>query len=209
MSRLPGRVGVLFGGPSPEHDVSILTGLQAARELIRAGSTDVVALYWAKDGAWHEVPADSEAKVFLEGPPSASQPVQLVLGPEGGFVRSRRGRLSSRQEAVGIDAGRRTPRIEKVSGELVAGALDPIITTIGRSVQELLSDIPSGLAEDVLRGKIRLSGGGALLPGLVPRIEAVGELNAVVAEDPLRCVVRGAAMMMELEDKDGIPGLRQ
>ena len=43
MRRLPGQVGVLFGGPSPEHDVSILTGLQAARELARA-ATSVTAL---------------------------------------------------------------------------------------------------------------------------------------------------------------------
>ena len=27
--------GVLFGGPTPEHDISILTGLQALRELAR------------------------------------------------------------------------------------------------------------------------------------------------------------------------------
>ncbi|MDQ1357412.1 MAG: D-ala D-ala ligase N-terminus, partial [Acidimicrobiaceae bacterium] len=28
---------VLFGGPSPEHDVSILTGLQAAHTLSQGG----------------------------------------------------------------------------------------------------------------------------------------------------------------------------
>lgn len=104
MSGLPGRVGVLFGGPSPEHDVSILTGLQAARELHRSGATSVVALYWAKDGSWHEVPAEAEAKGFLGGPPEGSQPVQLALGPEGGFVRARRGRLSGRSEPVAVDA---------------------------------------------------------------------------------------------------------
>ncbi|MHB1548587.1 MAG: hypothetical protein ACYCX8_07605 [Acidimicrobiales bacterium] len=27
-------IAVIFGGPSPEHDVSVLTGLQAARELV-------------------------------------------------------------------------------------------------------------------------------------------------------------------------------
>ena len=29
-------VAVIFGGPSPEHDVSVLTGLQAARGLAGA-----------------------------------------------------------------------------------------------------------------------------------------------------------------------------
>ena len=100
-------------------------------------------------------------------------------------------------EAVGLDAARRTPRLEKVPGELVAGALEPVVNAIGRTVQQVLSDIPAGLAEDVMRGKVRLTGGGALLPGLADRIESVAEISAVVAEDPLRCVVRGAALMVE------------
>jgi rod shape-determining protein MreB len=100
-------------------------------------------------------------------------------------------------EAVGLDAARRTPRLEKVPGELVAGALEPVVNAVGRTVQEVLSDIPAGLAEDVMRGKVRLTGGGALLPGLADRIESVAEISAVVAEDPLRCVVRGAAQMLE------------
>ncbi len=100
-------------------------------------------------------------------------------------------------EAVGLDAARRTPRLEKVPGELVAAALVPVVSAIGRTVQQVLSDIPAGLAEDVMRGKVRLTGGGALLPGLANRIESIAEISAVVAEDPLRCVVRGAALMIE------------
>ncbi len=65
------------------------------------------------------------------------------------------------------------------------------------AVQELLSDIPPNLAEDVVRGKIRLAGGGALLPGLAGRIEAAAGIPAFVVDDPLRCVVRGAAEILE------------
>ena len=43
--------GVIFGGPSPEHDVSILTGLQAAQTL----TGDVTAVYWDKLGSFWEV----------------------------------------------------------------------------------------------------------------------------------------------------------
>ena len=107
-------------------------------------------------------------------------------------------------EAVGLDAARRTPRLEKVPGELVAGALEPIVNAIGRTVQQVLSDIPAGLAEDVMRGKVRLTGGGALLPGLAGRIESVAEISAVVAEDPLRCVVRGAAQLVDGRRADGL-----
>ena len=104
MSTSPGRVGVLFGGPSPEHDVSILTGLQAARTLARSGRAgDVHALYWSKNGAWFEVAAEAEAAAFLDGPPPGSQAVRLDIGPDGGFA-ARRGRLSSRVEPLQLDA---------------------------------------------------------------------------------------------------------
>jgi rod shape-determining protein MreB and related proteins len=102
-------------------------------------------------------------------------------------------------EAVGLDAARRTPRVEKVPGDLVAAALEPVVSAIGATVQSVLSDIPAGLAEDVVRGQVRLSGGGALLPGLADRLGEVAELGVVVAEDPLRCVVRGAAAMLAAE----------
>jgi rod shape-determining protein MreB len=49
----------------------------------------------------------------------------------------------------------------------------------------------------VIRGKIRLAGGGALLPGLASRIEASSGVPTVVVDDPLRCVIRGAADIME------------
>jgi len=67
-------------------------------------------------------------------------------------------------------------------------------------VQEMMSDIPANLAEDVVRGKIRLAGGGALLPGLASKIEAATGIPAAVVDDPLRCVVRGAAEILERGD---------
>jgi rod shape-determining protein MreB and related proteins len=139
------------------------------------------------------------SKLGLILSPRAARQLKTTLGLTGGQDGS--------AEAVGIDAARRTPRVERVAGDLVATALEPVVTAIARAVQEVLSDIPSGLAEDVVRGKVRLAGGGALLPGLASRIEAIAEIGAVVAEDPLRCVVRGAAAMLEMDRKSGIPGL--
>jgi rod shape-determining protein MreB len=100
-------------------------------------------------------------------------------------------------ETVGVDVARRTPRVERVASWLVSAAIEPAVAAITSSVQEMLSDIPPNLAEDVVRGKIRLSGGGALLPGLAYRIEAAADIPVVVVDDPLRCVVRGAAQILE------------
>ena len=66
---------VLFGGPSPEHDVSILTGLQAARAL-----GDVTGVYWAKDGRFWEVDAALEAEAFAEGVPRKAGQLRLQAG---------------------------------------------------------------------------------------------------------------------------------
>jgi len=74
---------VLFGGPSPEHDISILTGLQAVRALPGAR-----ALYWAKAGDFWEVDAALEGAAFVDGVPRRSDRLRLVAGE--GFVGKRR-----------------------------------------------------------------------------------------------------------------------
>jgi D-alanine-D-alanine ligase len=83
---------VIFGGPSPEHDVSILTGLQAARVLQATGQA-VQALYWDKAARFFAVDAALEAPDFLGGIPKGAQELRLVAGSEGGFVASKGGLL--------------------------------------------------------------------------------------------------------------------
>jgi len=137
----------------------------------------------------------------------AARHLKTTLGVTGGAQGS--------AEVVGLDVAQRTPRSEDVPGKLVAAALEPIVAAITGTVQEMLSEIPAGLAEDVVRGKVRLAGGGALLPGLAARIEAAASIGTVLVEDPLRCVVRGAAEILERKDKgkdkgqQSGPGLRQ
>lgn len=86
------KIAVIFGGPSSEHDVSILTGLQAAREL-GATSHEVIALYWSKTGDWYRVEASLEGKDFLDGVPTSSELMQLVASPGGGFAPAKLGAL--------------------------------------------------------------------------------------------------------------------
>ena len=82
-------VGVTFGGPSGEHDISILTGLQAARALAESG-VDVCCLYWTKTGRWKRVPVDAEAAQFLDPEVEGSSEVELAV--PGGFAERRRRR---------------------------------------------------------------------------------------------------------------------
>lgn len=124
---------------------------------------------------------------------NAVRSLKMTLGLGEGTV--------TEAETVGIDAGTRTPRVEHVSAELVANAVQHTIRAITGCVQEMLSDIPPNLAEEIFRGKIRIAGGGALLPGLAARIEAAAGIPAVIVDDPLRCVIRGAAVILEQGDQ--------
>ena len=71
------KSAVVFGGPSDEHDISILTGLQVARAL-----GDVHCLYWSKQGEWFEVEPGAEAADFVAGVPRKAKKIAFV--PEWG-----------------------------------------------------------------------------------------------------------------------------
>lgn len=77
------KATVVFGGPSAEHDISILTGLQAERILAGAG-VEVQCLYWARSDKWFLVPSSLEARDFLGGEPKGSKAVEFRLGASKG-----------------------------------------------------------------------------------------------------------------------------
>jgi D-alanine-D-alanine ligase len=83
------RVGVIFGGPGPEHDVSVLTGLQAERCLNDHGVA-ALGIYWGKDGEFYDVGAGLEATSFRDGVPAGSEPLLVRVGKEPGFYHHRR-----------------------------------------------------------------------------------------------------------------------
>ena len=91
--------GVLFGGPTPEHDISILTGLQALRELQKS-QRDVLGIYWTKTGAFYSVAPDVEAQSFLDGVAKGSSEITLRVGDAGGFFAT--GRLA-RVQRIDLD----------------------------------------------------------------------------------------------------------
>lgn len=95
------RVGVCFGGPSPEHDISILTGLQALRALAESGGSPV-AIYWSKEGSFYRVEPSLEAEAYAGGVPAGARPLELVVGRDGGFVEPRGG-LRPKRELLELD----------------------------------------------------------------------------------------------------------
>ena len=79
------QTAVVFGGPSDEHDISILTGLQVLHAL-----DEVVGIYWSKTGEWYQVPSDLEAEAFVDGVPAKSKEISFVASPGAGFMVKRK-----------------------------------------------------------------------------------------------------------------------
>ncbi len=79
---------VAFGGPSPEHEISILTALQAER-ILSAGSNETLLIYQATNGAWFQVPKGLEADDFTAGVPSGSNELEMVLSGDPGVYQTK------------------------------------------------------------------------------------------------------------------------
>lgn len=79
----------------------------------------------------------------------------------------------------------------------VAEALDKSIAKIEEAVLKALEDTPPELSSDIYKTGLYLTGGGALLRGLDTRLSKKTKLNVLVADDPLRAVVRGTGIALK------------
>src|SRR5690606_4387933 len=78
------NIGVMFGGVSPEHEVSVISSLQAAAALDRALYRPI-PIYVAKDGTWYTGPEllDPAGYKDLDALLRSAVPVHLAPGSAG------------------------------------------------------------------------------------------------------------------------------
>jgi rod shape-determining protein MreB len=91
------------------------------------------------------------------------------------------------------------PETIEVSSVEIREALSGSVQVILDTVRDALDEIPPEIVADLMDIGICLAGGGALLQGLSERLTDDLKLRVWVAEDPLTCVARGAAMVFEDE----------
>jgi rod shape-determining protein MreB len=82
----------------------------------------------------------------------------------------------------------------------IAEALTLPIQQIVGGIRHALADVPPELTADVCDSGIYLTGGGALLEKLDVRLTQETGVKFRIAEDPLRCVVRGTGKALEQLD---------
>jgi D-alanine-D-alanine ligase len=97
------RVAVLFGGPSVEHDVSIISAqqLMAAME----PKHEPIPVYLARDGRWWTGDALREIGSYGGDAPSRAEPLELRLGRDGApFAAPGGSRFTGRDRDLQVDA---------------------------------------------------------------------------------------------------------
>ncbi|HRD77012.1 MAG TPA: rod shape-determining protein [Hyphomicrobiaceae bacterium] len=79
----------------------------------------------------------------------------------------------------------------------IAEALDAPIEEIADFVQRTLEDLPPEVSTDICERGITLTGGGALLDQLSFELERRVGVPFTVPDNPMQCVVRGAAKLLD------------
>ena len=93
------------------------------------------------------------------------------------------------------------PRTMTITSQEIREALDEPVTAIVDAVKQALALTPPELSADILDRGIIMSGGGSKLRGLDARIRKETGLSVNVIDDPLLCVCKGAARILEELDK--------
>lgn len=89
------------------------------------------------------------------------------------------------------------PRTVSIRSSEITQAIQDHLVTIVQTARRVLERTPPELASDVIDHGIVLTGGGALLRGIDELILHETGVPVHIAEDPLRCVARGAAMALD------------
>lgn len=97
----------------------------------------------------------------------------------------------------GRDLENGLPKSVKLTSSELREAIAPIVNQIIEVIDETVKEIPPELIGDVLEQGITLAGGGALLRGIDKAISESTKMPVWIVDDPLTCVVRGAAKLLD------------
>lgn len=126
---------------------------------------------------------------LLIGQNTAEQ-VKITIGSAAPLQPEKTMEIRGRNLITGL------PESIEVSSVEIREALAPLVQVVIDTVRDALDEVPPEIVADLMDVGICLTGGGALLKGLAERLTDELKLRTWVAEDPLTCMVRGAAMVL-------------
>ena len=104
-------------------------------------------------------------------------------------------------EVKGHDFIAGVPRTMTITSTEIRSALEEPVTAIIEAVKQALSMTPPELSSDILDKGIIMTGGASQLRGFDERIRKETGLSVNVIDDPMTCVCKGAARILEDLDK--------
>ncbi len=97
----------------------------------------------------------------------------------------------------GRDLSTGLPKRVEISSVELRDAISGSVSAISDAVRQTIEITPPELVSDLMNQGIAIAGGGALVAGIDRRISQDTKFPVYVAEDPLTCVVRGCAEVLE------------
>ena len=162
------RVGVIFGGRSTEHEVSVVTGIQVMRLLSKHHT--VIPIYITKDGSWFTGKKLTELDAYKGFNPKDPALDQVVITPDTslqGIINPLPRGLLDKPKKLELDVI--FPTMHGMNGEdgTLQGLLELAnLPYVGSGV------LASAICIDKVASKVALRGAGIpvlRLPGVLPR----------------------------------------
>jgi len=135
--------------------------------------------------------ADFKKRYGLDIGENTAEEVKIQIGSAWQLAEEMVADVGGRDAVTGL------PRTQEVRSEDVRAALEEPVNMIIDAVKTTLERTPPELAADIISSGLVLSGGGALLTGLVERMTHETGIQAVLAPEPLYSVVLGCGVALE------------
>lgn len=180
IAEIRGSMVVDIGGGTTEVAVMSMSGVVASRSLRVAG-----------DELDQDIVQYLRNKYNLLIGQGVSEQIKWAIGSAYPLQPEKTMEVRGRNLVTGL------PETIEVSSVEIREALSGSVQVIIDTVRDALDEIPPEIVSDLMDIGICLAGGGSLLQGLADRLTDELKLRVWVAEDPLTCVVRGAAVIYE------------
>ena len=175
-----GSMIVDIGGGTSEVAVLSLGGIVVSRSLrIGGDEMDEAIIYYLK-----------KENNLLLGERTAEK-IKMEIGSAFPLENEEKMEVNGRDLVTGL------PKTIILTSQQIRSALEKTLVDIINSVIEVLDNTPPELSSDIMKRGIVLTGGGALLKGLVERISRETHCPVYMAENPLACVAIGAGKCVE------------
>lgn len=109
----------------------------------------------------------------------------------------RQGKIKEKMRVKGRDLVGGLPKTVLVTSDEIEEALKDSIDKIISTIKQVLEKTPPELSADIIEKGVTLTGGGALLNGLIELLQEELRVPVSRAEDPLSCVAEGTGIMLD------------